>query len=117
MLVWVSDYYTIISINSLFCSAALLPVSPASSEPILGTASPPNPMETAPVYTTGIGTSGTCALAGLLCMYVIGERTVYTHSAVYCMLEWWQSERSPSHTADSSGSEQRDPLYKGACSH
>ena len=79
MLVWVSDYYTITSINSLLCSAALLPVSPASSKPTSGTASPPSPMETAPVYTTGIGTSGTCALAGLLCMYVIGDRTVYTH--------------------------------------
>ena len=79
MLVCVSDYHTIAGITSLLCSAAVIPVSPASSEPISGTASPPNPMETAPVNTTGIGTSGTCALAGLLCMYVIGERTVYTH--------------------------------------
>ena len=53
VLVCVCDYYTITSINSLLCSAALLPVSPASSEPISGTASSPNPIETAPVNTRG----------------------------------------------------------------
>ena len=53
VLVCVCDYYTITSINSLLCSAALLPVSPASSEPTSGTASPPNPIETAPVNTRG----------------------------------------------------------------
>ena len=51
--VGVSDYHAITSISFLLCSAALLPVSPASSEPTSGTASPPNLMETAPVNTSG----------------------------------------------------------------
>ena len=66
MLVCVSDYHTIAGITSLLCSAAVIPVSPASSEPISGTASPPNPMETAPVNTRGGYQWDMCT--GVLCV-------------------------------------------------
>ena len=104
-------------------SAALLPVSPASSEPISGTASSPSPMETAPVNTRGRYQWDMCTswVAVYVCDW--GAYSLHTlascrqHSgAVYCMLGWWESERCPTRTADSSGSERCDPPYKGACS-
>ena len=49
-----TDHHAITGICSLLCSAAVLPVSPAFSGPILGAASSLSPMETAPVDTRGI---------------------------------------------------------------
>ena len=115
--VCVCDYHTITSISSLLCSAAVLPVSPASSEPTSCATSSPNPVETALVTTSGRYQWDMCT--GLMCIIdVIEDRLVTVCQVSDSIVAVYKGmvTVSPSTTADSSGSERRDPHYKRACS-